>query len=107
MQEFPQAMDCEGKVAMLEECVRRACQYASGEIDAKMHRHVWEQMRVWCSDGADLQVPMAASASFPGLKFYAWDESHSAQRMCANSMTDGDEITLTDKLLVTGKKRTV
>ena len=34
MREFPQAMDCEGKVAMIEECVRRACQSARGEIDA-------------------------------------------------------------------------
>ena len=40
MREFPQAMDCEGKVAMLEECVRRACQSASGEIDAMLHQHV-------------------------------------------------------------------
>ena len=64
-------------------------------------------MRAWCSDGADLQVPMAASASFLGLKFYAWDEAHGAQRMCDNSMADGDEITVTDKLLVTGKSRTV
>ena len=41
---------------------------------------------------------------FPGLKFYAWDESHSAQIMGANSMKYGDEITVTDTLLVTGKR---
>ena len=65
---------------------------------------VRDQTRVWCSDGADLQVPMAASASFPGLVFHAWDEAHSAQRLCANALTDGDEVSITDLLLVTGKK---
>ena len=30
MQEFPQAMDCDGKGTMLEDCVRRACQAAAG-----------------------------------------------------------------------------
>ncbi len=104
MQEFPQRMDCDGKVTMLEACVRRACLSASGEVDTKLHQHVRDQTRVWCSDGADLQVPMAASASFPGLVFHAWDEAHSAQRLCANAMTDGDEISITDQLLVTGKK---
>lgn len=103
MQEFPQDMDCDGKVSMLEACVRRACFSRDGEVDTKLHQHVREQTRVWCSDGADLQVPLAASASFPGLVFHAWDEAHSAQRLCANSMKDGDEITRTDKLLVTGK----
>ena len=66
MQEFPQRMDCDGKVSMLEACVRRACLSASGEVDTKLHQHVREQTRVWCSDGADLQVPLAASASFLG-----------------------------------------
>ena len=97
-------MDCDGKVAMIEQCVRRACQSTSREIDVKLHQHVRQQTRAWCSDGADLGVPTAASASFPGLKFHAWDESHSAQRMCANAMIDDDEITTTDKLLVTGKR---
>ncbi len=104
MQEFPQRMDCDGKVTMLEACVRRACLSASGEVDTKLHQHVRDQTRVWCSDGADLQVPMTASASFPGLVFHAWDEAHSAQRLCANAMTDGDEVSITDQLLVTGKK---
>ena len=103
MQEFPHDMDCDGKVAMLEACVRRACISSSGEVGTKQLLHVREQMRVWCSDGADLQVPLAASASFPGLAFHAWDESHSAQRLCANSMKDGDEITITDAHLVSGK----
>ena len=96
-------MDCDGKVAMLEACVRRACA-PTGDTDVKLHQHVCCETRAWCSDGADLGVPLAASASFPNLTFHAWDEAHSAQRMCANSMTDGDEITVTDKLLVTGKR---
>ena len=104
MQEFPQDMGEDGKVSMLEACVRRACLSANGELDMKLHQHVREQTRVWCSDGADLKVPMAASASFPGLAFHAWDEAHSAQRLAAHSMQDGDEITKTDQLLVTGKK---
>ena len=104
MREFPQGLDCEGKVSMLEECVRRACQSQGGEIDTKLRQHVCAQMRVWRSDGADLQVPMAASAFFPGLQFFAWDESHSAQRLGANSMKDGDEITITDKLLVADRR---
>ena len=104
MQEFPHGMDCDGKVSMLEACVRRACISANGEVDTKLHQHVREQTRVWCSDGADLQVPLAASAFFPGLVFHAWDEAHSAQRLCANAMKDADEITRTDELLVTGKK---
>ena len=49
---------------MLEACVRRACLSASGEVDTKLHQHVRDQTRVWCSDGADLQVPMTASGSF-------------------------------------------
>ena len=104
MQEFPQRMDCDGKVTMLEACVRRACLSASGEVDTKLHQHVRDQTRVWCSDGADLQVPLTASGFFPGLVFHAWDEAHSAQRLCANALTDGDEISITDQLLVTGKK---
>ena len=104
MQEFPQRMDCDGKVSMLEACVRRACLSASGEVDTKLHQHVRDQTRVWCSDGADLQVPMTASGSFPGLVFHAWDEAHSAQRLCANALTGDDEISITDQLLVTGKR---
>ena len=104
MREFPQAMDSDGKVAMLEESVRRACQSVTGDIDVKLHQHVRTQARAWCSDGADLGVATAASGSFPGLKFHAWDESHSAQRMCSNAMVDDDEITMTDRLLVTGKR---
>ena len=76
----------------------------AGGIDVKLHRHARAETRAWCSDGADLGVATAASASFPGLTFHAWDESHSAQRMCSNAMVDDDEITTTDKLLVTGKK---
>ena len=94
----------DGKVTMLEACVRRACLTDSGEVDTKLHQHVREQTRAWCSDGADLKVPLAASAFFPGLAFHAWDESHSSQRLLANSMGDDEEITTTDKLLVTGKK---
>ena len=104
MQEFPQSMDVDGKVGMLESCVRRACVSLNGELEVKLHQHVREQTRVWCSDGADLNVPLAASAFFPGLRFHAWDEAHSAQRLLANSMKDCDEILVTDKLLVTGKK---
>ena len=47
---------------------------------------------------------MAASASLPGLVFHAWGEAHSAQRLCANAMTDGGEKSITGQLLVTGKK---
>ena len=68
------------KVTMLEACVRRACLTDSGEVDTKLHQHVREQTRAWCSDGADLKVPFAASAFFPGLAFHAWDESHSSQK---------------------------
>ena len=35
MQEFPHDMDCDGKVAMLEACVRRACISSSGDVDTK------------------------------------------------------------------------
>ena len=72
--------------------------------DVELHKHVCAEARAWCSDGADLGVATAASATFPGLRFHAWDESHSAQRMCSNAMVDDDEITTTDKLLVTGQK---
>ena len=104
MREFPQDMGTDGKVAMIEQSVRRACQDASGEVDVKLHQHVCGETRVWCSDGADLGVPLAASASFPNLTFHAWDESHSAQRLCANAMIDDHEIIATDRLLVTGKR---
>ena len=104
MREFPHSMDVDGKVAMLEASVRRACAAVSGEVDTKLHQHVRTQTRVWGSDGADMKIPLAASAFFPGLVFHAWDESHSAQRLGVNAMTDGDEITITDQLLVTSKK---
>eukprot|EP00959_Pyramimonas_sp_CCMP1952_P095501 1996796-Pyramimonas_sp.AAC.1 len=64
---------------MLEECVRRACQTAGGELGVDLHRHVRGVMRAWCSDGADLSVPLLAARAFPGLAFHAWDEAHSAQ----------------------------
>ena len=104
MQEFPHSMDVDGKVSMLEASVRRACAAVTGEVDTELHQHVRTQTRVWGSDGADLNVALAASAFFPGLVFHNWDESHSAQRLVANSMKDGDEITITDQLLVTSKK---
>ena len=104
MREFPRAMDCDGKAAMLEDCVRRACQTAGGEVDMDLHRHVRQETRAWCSDGADLDVSVAVTASFPSLKFHAWDESHSAQALLKNSLKDDGEILMTDKLLVSRKK---
>ena len=104
MREFPGAMDCDGKATMLEDCVRRACQTAGGELDVVLHKHVREELRAWCSDGADLGVPLAATATFPRLAFHAWDESHSAQALLKNSMKEDAEITTTDSLLVTRKK---
>merc|ERR1712091_790436 len=95
-------MDCDGKATMLEDCVRRACQTAGGELDVDLHKHVREETRAWCSDGADLGVPLAATATFPRLAFHAWDESHSAQEGLANSMKGDSEIKITDELLVTG-----
>jgi hypothetical protein len=109
MQEFPHDMGTEGKVSMLEACVRRACSALGGEVDAHLHQHVREQTRLWCSDGADLVVPLAATTFVPGLSFHAWDESHSSQRLLANALTaiqDDPEIRITDELLVTGKNRT-
>ena len=103
MREFPAGMDCDGKVAMLEACVRRACA-PTGDTDVKLHQHVCCETRAWCSDGADLGVPLAASASFPNLTFHAWDEAHSAQKLCVHAMKDGDEVDITDKLLVTSKR---
>ena len=104
MREFPQAMDCDGKATMLEDCVRRACQAPGGEVDVDLHKHVREETRAWCSDGADLNVPLAATATFPRLSFHAWDESHSAQALLKKSMVEDAEITTTDSLLVTRKK---
>ena len=104
MREFPRAMDCDGKAAMIEDCVRRACQTAGGELDVKLHKHVRAETRAWCSDGADLDVPLAASSTFPGLTFHAWDESHSAQALLNNSIKEDAEITETESLLVTRKK---
>ena len=104
MQEFPGDMSCDGKVSMLEACVRRACLSASGELDTKLHQHVKEQTRVWTSDGADLQVPLAASGFFTRLKYIYWDEAHAACRLAENSMKGEEEIIMTDRLLVTSKK---
>ena len=91
MEEFPQSMDCDGKVSMLEACVRRPCILSRGTVDTKLYQHVREQTRVWCSDGADLNVPLAASGTFTGLAYHAWDESHSGQKLCANVMKDDEE----------------
>ena len=104
MREFPQAMDCDGKATMLEDCVRRACQTAGGEVDVDLHKHVREETRAWCSGGADLDVPLAATATFPRLAFRAWDESHSAQALLRNSRKEDAEIMITEGLLVTRKK---
>ncbi len=104
MQEFPQRMDCDGKVAMLEACVRRACISLSGEVYPELHQHVRKQTRVWTSDRADLDVSLRGSKSFHRLVFHALGEAHSSQRLIANSMTGEDEIEVADQLLVTGKK---
>ena len=103
MREFPGSMDCDGKVAMLEACVRRACA-PTGDVDVRLHQHVRNETRTWCSDGADLGVPLAASAFFPNLAYHAWGEAHSAQKLCAHTMKDEDKVDITDRLLVTGKK---
>ena len=79
MREFPGGMDTDGKATMLEDCVRRACQALGGEVDVDLHKHVREETRAWVSDGADLGVPLAATATFPHLAFHGWDEPHSAQ----------------------------
>ena len=104
MREFPRAMDCDGKASMLEDCVRRACQTAGGELDVELHKHVVKETRAWCSDGADLGVPLAATATFPHLAFHAWGESHSAQNIFEKPLKEDAEITTTDSLLVTRKK---
>ena len=104
MREFPLAMDIDGKATMLEDCVRRACQAPGGEVDVSLHKHVREETRAWVSDGADLGVPLAATATFPHLGFFGWDESHSAQALLKNSLSDDAEITITDSVLVTRKK---
>ncbi len=104
MWEFPQAMDCDAKVAMIEDCVRRACQTAGGELDICLHQPVCNETRAWCSDGVDLDVPKSASGTFPHLAFHAWDESHSAQNLIKNSLKEDAEIVETDSLLVTRKK---
>ena len=104
MEEFPGDMNCEGKVAMLESSLRRPCVEEGGDVDIELHEHVREQTRAWCSDGADLSVPLVASACFPGLVFHAWDESHSAQKLLLHSIVGDGEITATDELLVTGEK---
>ena len=54
--EFAGSMDCDGKVAMLEACVRRACA-PTGDVDVRLHQHVSNETRAWRSDGADLGVP--------------------------------------------------
>ena len=104
MREFPRAMDTDGKATMLEDCVRRACQAPGGKVDVDLHKHVREETRAWVSDGADLGVPLAATATFPHLGFHGWDESHSAQALLKNSLKDDAEITITDSVLVTRKK---
>ena len=104
MREFPGDMDTDGKATMLEDCVRRACQALGGEVDVDLHKHVREETRAWVSDGADLGVPLAATATFPHMGFHGWDESHSAQALLKNSLKGDAEITITDSVLVTRKK---
>ena len=104
MREFPKGMDTDGKASMLEDCVRRACQGAGGAVDVALHKHVREETRAWVSDGLDLDVPLAATATFPHLVFHGWDEAHSAQALLRNSIKDDPEIEITDSVLVTRKK---
>ena len=63
-----------------------------------------QNTRTWASDGADRDVGLAATAVYPGIKFHAWDESHSGVRLVVNALKDDPEIELVDKILVTGKK---
>ena len=102
MWEFPQAMDEDGKASMIEACVRRACMTLNGELHVKLHQHVREQTVAWCSDGADLKVPLAASGELPNFKFTSWDESHSAQRCLANAMKDADPEVVTSCCVTCG-----
>ena len=67
-------------------------------MDVDLHKHVRVETRAWCSDGADLDVPLAATATFPGLVFHAWGEPHSAQALLKQSLIDDAEITITDSL---------
>ena len=102
--EFPDDMGTDGKVSMLETCVRSAAVSASADLDVELHKRIQENVRVWTSDGADRDVGLAATGSFPNLVFHAWDESHSAGRLLKNAIRDDSEICLVDSLLVTGKK---
>ena len=104
MHEFPDDMGCDGKVSMLETCVRKVAVTAAGDVNLALHSHVRDNIRVWTSDGADRDVGLAATGAFSGLAFHAWDESHSAGRLFQNALRDDAEIELVDKLLVTGKK---
>ena len=104
MREFPQSMTCHDKTSMLEASLRKACLSTSGDLDVQLHHHVREAMWAWCSDGADLDVPLAASAFCPNLVFHGWDESHSAQRLMANAMKGDPEIVKTMQILVEGKQ---
>ena len=103
MREFPKNMDTDGKATMVEDCVRRACQAPGGAVDVALHEHVRQETRSWVSDGLDLGVPLAATATFPHLAFHGWDEAHGAQALLRNSIKDDAEVTLTDSVLVTRK----
>ena len=102
--EFPNTMDTASKATMLEDCARRAAVSAAGEVDANLFEHLRKHTRVWTSDGADRDVGLAATQTFPGLCFHAWDESHSAVRLLGNALQDDPEIQVVDQLLVTRKK---
>ena len=104
MREMPKDLDTDGKANMLEDCVRRACQAPGSAVDADMYKHVREETRAWVSDGADLGVPLAATATFPHLTFHGWDEAHSAQALLKNSISHDTEIMFTHSVLVTRKK---
>ena len=45
MEEFIGDMNCDGKVSILDSCLRRAFIDEGGEVDIKLHQHVREEMR--------------------------------------------------------------
>ena len=49
-------------------------------MDVELHKHVREETRAWCSDGADLIVPMAATAT---RVYGVWGRCCRARPVCS------------------------
>ena len=97
--ELPDDMDTEGNVSQIREALRRTASGDDTMLDVALHPKLCNRTLImWASDdGADREVGMAATATFPNMVFSECDECYSTVKSWMHSVEAVSEATSVDK----------